>query len=79
MANPGRPRLYRERLSDYVTLKVTPEQRRAIEQRAEQAGFNSLGAYVRAVALDESPAQLSRRESTNVEKSTPPVGWSPTL
>ena len=53
-ARPGRPRIHAERLSDYLTIKLTASQRAQLEAGAAQAGA-SLSAYVRAAALAAAP------------------------
>lgn len=49
-ARIGRPRIYPERLADYLTVTCTPGQRLQLEERARKAG-KPLAAYARELLL----------------------------
>jgi hypothetical protein len=55
-AAPPPPR----RLNDQVTCRVTPEERDAIESMAFARGFNSGGALLRFLFLQESTRQVGK-------------------
>ena len=60
MANRNRP--------IQVKFRVTPEERKMIDRRMEQAGISNMAAYLRKMAIDgyaAKPDLPERRESPN--------------
>lgn len=51
-----RQREAREQQSEVLRFRVTPTEKQRVEQRAYEAGFDTVSAYLRAVALEEARA-----------------------